>query len=917
MQRLQLPKQHVRFVVTNLVLFTLAFILTIIPSTSATQPKTNSADGFHIQTTTPNTIQLGVVGDWRNPVSRLGIATSPQQLLSQGEALYQAGRFAEAVTVLQQAVRICQQSGDRLAQAASLTNLSLALEQLGSWKEASTAINTSLNLLGWNDAHKNLNINNQKSELLEVLAQTLEIQGGMLLAQGQADVSLKTSQQAEQIWKHLGNNAGVTRSRINLAQALRVSGFYRRALDTLQQVAQQLQTQPDSSIKVAALRSLGNAQQQLGDLEESQKNLQQSLEIAQRLQLPEEISLTEFSLGNTTRALSNINDAIAHYENAAKIASNPLTKVQAQINQLSLLLENKNTTDVETRNFASLHGLSALQMSSPNRIATSLLIPKIQSQLATLPTNQAGIYASINFARTISKIGNKKDIANILANSVQQAKTIGSERAESYALGSLAEVYEQNNQSKEARNLTQQALFIAQKIQASDIAYRWEWQLGRLLKAQGNTQGAIAAYDAAVATLQSLRSDLVAVNREVQFNFRDSVEPIYRQSVELLLQEKGQALPDLDKVRQRIEALQLAELDNFFRQSCLNNQFVVLDKVVDRDRPNTAIFYPIILDHQFEVILKLPNRPLIHKTSVVNRLSVEQAIAQMRHTIVEPNANQKFQAASQQLYNWLIKPVETDLQNSKVNTLVFIPDGSLRNIPVAALYNGREYLVQKYAVAVSPGLQLFTPKPLAKEKLTALAGGLSQPPKNEKFAPLPNVKVELKLIQQSGVTTTTLLDQDFQSTTLRKTINAKPFKIVHLATHGQFSSKAKDTFILAADKRINVSELDSLLKSREQKRREPVELLVLSACETAAGDNRAALGLAGVAIRAGARSTLASLWQIGDDSTALFISQFYHHLTMGKTTAEALRLAQLKLLQGSEYTRPLYWAPYVLVGNWL
>ena len=875
MQRCQLPKRVVRFSVINVILFTISFFLTIIPSTFATQLTTNSAD------------------------SRLSIAateaTSSQQLLSQGEALYQAGRFAEAVTVLQQAVRIYQQSGDRLAQAASLTNLSLALEQLGSWKEASTAINTSLNLLGWNEAHKNLNINNQKSELLEVLAQTLEIQSGMLLAQGQADVSLKTSQQAEQIWKHLGNNAGVTRSRINLAQALRVSGFYRRALDTLQQVAQQLQTQPDSSIKVAALRSLGNAQQQLGDLEESQKNLQQSLEIAQRLQLPQEISLTEFSLGNTTRALSNINDAIAHYENAAKIASNPLTKVQAQINQLSLLLENKNTTDVQT-----LH-----------------LIPKIQSQLATLPTNQAGIYASINFARTISKIGNKKDIANILANSVQQARTIGSERAESYALGSLAEVYEQNNQSKEARNLTQQALFIAQKIQASDIAYRWEWQLGRLLKAQGNTQGAIAAYDAAVATLQSLRSDLVAVNREVQFNFRDSVEPIYRQSVELLLQEKGQALPDLDKVRQRIEALQLAELDNFFRESCLNNQFVVLDKLVDRDRPNTAIFYPIILDHQFEVILKLPNRPLIHKTSVVNRLSVEQAITEMRHTIVEPNANQKFQAASQKLYNWLIKPVETDLKNSKVNTLVFIPDGSLRNIPVAALYNGREYLVQKYAVAVSPGLQLFTPKPLAKEKLTALAGGLSQPPKNEKFAPLPNVKVELKLIQQSGVTTTTLLDQDFQSTTLRKTINAKPFKIVHLATHGQFSSKAKDTFILAADKRINVSELDSLLKSREQKRREPVELLVLSACETAAGDNRAALGLAGVAIRAGARSTLASLWQIGDDSTALFISQFYHQLTMGKTTAEALRLAQLKLLQGSEYTRPLYWAPYVLVGNWL
>ncbi len=877
-----LTKRLIRFALTNVVLFTLAFSLTIIPSTFARQTQTNSPAGFHTQTTKPP-------------------ATTSQQLVSQGERFYQSGRFAEAVTVLQQAVRIYQREGDNLAQAAALTNLSLAFEQLGSWKEASKAINTSLNLLGWDNTNQKLNVNNPKSELLEILAQTLEIQGGLQLAQGQADVSLKTSQQAEQIWKRLGKqyNTGVTRSRINSAQALRVSGFDHRSLKILNEVSQQLQTQPDSVEKVTALRSLGNAQQQLGDLEQSWKNLKLSLEIAQRLQLPLEISLTEFSLGNTTRALGNIKDAIAHYENAALVASNPLTKVQAQINQLSLLVENKNTTGVELSD------------------ATSLLIPTIQSQLATLPTTQAGIYARINFARTISKIGDKRNIAEILANSVQQAKTIGDERAQSYALGSLAEIYEQNNQWQEAQKLTQQALFLAQKIDASDIAYRWEWLLGRLLKAQGNIEGAIAAYDTAVATLQSLRTDLVTVNREVQFNFRDSVEPVYRQSVELLLQQKGQGKPDLDKVRKRIEALQLAELDNFFREACLSNQFVVLDKVVDRDNPNTAIFYPIILDNQLEVILKLPNQPLMRKTSVVSSQEVEQVITKMRETIVEPDASNKFQVVSQQLYDWLIKPVEGELKNSRVNTLVFIPDGSLGNIPMSALYDGKEYLVQKYAVAISPGLQLFTPKPLAQAKLNALAGGLSQPPSNEKFAPLPNVKVELKLIQQSGVSTTTLLDENFKSTTLGKTINAQPFRVVHLATHGKFSSKAKDTFILAADGRINVSQLDGLLKSREQKRTEPVELLVLSACETAAGDNRAALGLAGVAIRAGARSTLASLWQIGDDSTAVFISEFYRQLTAGKTTAEALRSAQLKLLSSTEYTRPLYWAPYVLVGNWL
>lgn len=874
MAKLHLPKRVIRFAVTPVVLFTFAVFLIIIPSTFAKQQKTNSPNGFHIQTN-------------KSP------ATKPQPLLEQGEALYQAGRFTEAVTILQQAVHIYQRQSNNLAQAAALTNLCLVYQQLGSWKEAYTTIDNSLNLLGWDEINQKLNVSNPNSELLEILAQTLNIQGELQLADGQTDASVKTSQQAEQIWKKLGDNAGVTRSRINQAQALRVAGFYRRSLDILKEVSQQLISQPDSPVKVTALRSLGNVLQQLGELESSQKNLQQSLEIAQRLQLPLEISLTEFSLGNTARSLSDIKEAIAHYENAAKIASNPLVKVQALINQLSLLVENQRITEAK------------------------LLIPTIQSQVPNLPTNQAGIYARINLAQTWTTIGNKKDIAEILASSVQQAKIIGDERAESYALGSLGEVYEQNQQLQEAQDLTQQALFMAEKIDASDIAYRLEWQLGRLLKAQGNMPAAISAYDAAVTTLQSLRSDLVGVNRDVQLNFRDRIEPLYRQSVELILQEKGQGKPDLDKARQRMEALQVAELDNFFREACLSNQFVVLDKVVDRDNPNTAIFYPIILDNHLEIIIKLPKQPLIHKTSQVNRQQVEQVITEIRKTIVEPDANQKFKAVSQQLYNWLIKPVETDLKNSKVNTLVFIPDGLLRNIPMSALYDGREYLVQKYSVVISPGLQLFTPKPLGHKKLNVLAGGLSQRPKNENFAALPYVLDELKFIQESGVSTTTLLDKNFTSTTLAKTINARAFKVVHLATHGQFSSKAKDTFILAADGRINVSELDSLLKSREQKLTEPVELLVLSACETAAGDNRAALGLAGVALRAGARSTLASLWQIGDNSTALFIEEFYHQLVTGKTTAEALRFAQLKLLEVPEYNRPMYWAAYVIVGNWL
>ena len=877
MQKFQHRQRLIKFTFKNVILFTLACLLTITPSTFAKQAESSLLN----QTQTIKSA-----------------ATNPEQLLEQGEALYQAGRFTEAIAILQQAANRFQQQNNNLGQAAALTNLSVVYEKLGAWKEADAAVNNSLKLLGWDDSSQNVKLN-AKSELWEIIAQTLDIKASLLLKQGKTDASVQISQQAEQIWKKLNNKIGLTRSRINLAQALRVAGFYRRSLKILEEISQQLKLSPGSAVKVSALRSLGNTYQQLGELEKSQEVLQQSLYVAQRLKLPEEIALIELSLGNTTRSLNDdeIKSTINHYQNAAKSASNPLTKIQAQINQLNLLVEKGKTTEAKT------------------------LIPTIQSQLANLPENQTGIYAKINFARTVlkTKINNFQDIAQILATSVQQAKTIGDKRAESYALGSLGELYEQDNQLPEARDLTQKALFIAQKNKAPDIAYLWEWQLGRLLKAQGNIPAAISAYDSAIASLQLLRTDLTAVNREVQFNFRDSVEPIYRQSVELLLQQKGEAKPDLDKVRQRIEALQLAELDNYFREACLNNQFVVLDKVVDNDNPDTAIFYPIILDNRLEIVLKLPNRKLIHKTNVVNSEELEELLEQMRGYIVEPDRNKKFEQVSLRLYELLIKPVETELKNSQVKTLVFIPDGSLRNIPMSALYDGQEYLVQKYAIAISPGLQLFTPKSLTRQKLNALAGGLSEIPQaeNKNFAPLPNVNQELNSIQESGVSTVTLYNNRFTSDILEEKINDRPFQVVHLATHGQFSSNPNETFILASDKRIKVGEIDNLLKSRVQKRTEPIELLVLSACETAAGDNRAALGLAGVALSAGARSTLASLWQIGDDSTAYFIDQFYRQLMTGKTTAEALREAQLKLFKSKQYNRPMYWAPYVLVGNWL
>ena len=271
-------------------------------------------------------------------------------------------------------------------------------------------------------------------------------------------------------------------------------------------------------------------------------------------------------------------------------------------------------------------------------------------------------------------------------------------------------------------------------------------------------------------------------------------------------------------------------------------------------------------------------------------------------------------SANQQFYDWLLRPLEKELENNEVKTLVFVLDGILRNLPMAALYDGEQYLVEKYNIALTPTLQLLSSRTLTPDKLRVLAGGLAQA--RQGFSPLPAVKEEVKEIAKL-TSAQVLLDQDFTTSRLQTEIEGVPFPIVHLATHGQFSSQADNTFLLTWDERINVKDLDQLLQAREGGDLSPIELLILSACQTATGDKRAVLGLAGVAVRSGARSTLATLWSVQDQSTADVMSLFYENLsTSGVNKAEALRQAQLSLLRSSQYQHPFYWAPFVLVGNW-
>jgi CHAT domain-containing protein len=810
------------------------------------------------------------------------ISKSP---LEQGKNRFEAGQFAEAVNIWQKAAIDFQIQGDKINQALSLSYLSLAYQNMGDWKKAETAITNSLKLLQTSPSSANS----------AILAVVLNTQGSLEISTGKAEIALKSWQEAENAYAAVGDKIGEIGCRINQSQALQAMGLYSRAKKLLLQTNEQLQQQEDLPLKLKALRSLGIAMQVIGDLKESEKILEDSLKISQKLGLTGESSEILFSLGNTKRSLQDTQPALDYYQQAADIATNPRVKVEAQLNQLSLYVEKLQNDYAEA------------------------LIPQIATELANLPPSRTSIYARVNFAENILELapknsGKYQQAAEILAIGIKQAENLGDLRAKAYVLVQLSKLNSRSRQYENALKLSQEALKISQEINATDISYQAAWQVGRISKQLGDKEKAFAAYKLSIENLKSLRSDLVAINSNVQFSFQESVEPVYREYVSLLLEESNPGETKLKEAREMIEALQLAELDNFFREACTD----VKPENIEKIDKNAAVIYPIILPDRLEVILSVPGNKSLSKYRVaLPQGEIEKTIKLMRQSLNPTFSNQERSQVSQQIYNWLIRPAEAELSRHDIKTLVFVLDGSLRNLPMAGLYDGKQYLIQKYNTVLSPGLQLMRSQSNRGKNRQVIAAGLSEARQN--FQPLPAVKSEL--IEISSIFPgKQLLNDKFTNSKLKNAIKSTPFTTLHLATHGQFSSQYADTFIVTWDGKINVKELDELLKIGIESESTPIDLMVFSACQTAKGDNRAILGLAGFAVRSGARSTLATLWAVQDESTAKFMIEFYKQLSKPNISkAEALRNTQLAFLKeaNQDFQHPFYWSSFVLIGNWL
>ncbi|MGK7893079.1 MAG: CHAT domain-containing protein [Xenococcus sp. (in: cyanobacteria)] len=892
--------------------------------------------------------------------------TNPNKLATQAAKLYQNQEFDEAATLWSQAAQAFAASGDNLNQAMAWSNLALTYQQLGRWEKVNQAIQNSLISL------------NAAPENSRLVAQTLDIQGKLQRETGQAAEAIDTWQKAANIYQQLDESTALTQNKLNQAQAFLDLGLYTRACQTilaslkmeniascqdlerltteeLEQELNKIIAQP-SLHKVLGLRKLGNLLLVIGEPQKSLDILKASLTLAEKLNSPSEIAATHLSIGKNYHSFTtkeaepirrkregNIEKALEAYRQA--IASSPdlITQQQAKINQFSLLLQIEQWSEAAS------------------------LGQEILTQINNLPPGRRSVFAQINFAHILielldpdqpqpsaeRQLPSNSEIKIILTTVTENALTLGDKNSEAYAWGNRGRLYElkaklstaeQNKQQAvkqytQAEQYTQKSISLISTLDSPDIAYQYLWQLGRIQNRQGKLAKAISAYTTAYNALQSLRKDIATINPEVQFSFRDQVEPVYRELVALdfkYAQTLGNKANTKDKqeeitakltqARDVMESLQLAQLQNFFREACI----VANPQQIDKIDPNAAVIYTIVLPDKLGILFSLPNQPPKLYSVDVTQEDISEAVETMRKSLETSDIPvAETLPEYQKVYNWLIRPLEAELEkNKEVKTLAFVLDEDLRNIPMAVLHDGQQYLIEKkYALALTSGLQLLDPKPLTAIELNVTAAGLS---KNQDGSDLsPEVATELQAIEEIGLTDKYLLNEEFTKEALKQNIVNSRSSIIHLATLAQFRPKAEDTYILAWDEqKMNINEFADLLRVSTFKRQKAIELLVLDASETGRSDpetgkedEQASLGLAGVAIQAGVRSTLATLWSAENrTSTTEIMKRFYHELQQANTTkankAEALRQAQLNLIKDTQFKHPHYWAPFILIGNW-
>ncbi len=849
-------------------------------------------------------------------------ATDAVQLVNQGVESHKIGDFSAAIQSWQAALELYQKNNSYSNVAIINENLARTYQQLGEneqalnyWEKVNTYYRSQ------KDLQKVGRILTEIAQTYSSLGQTRKAINFLCSGSDTNNIEKLVCQQgsALQIASEQQDKEGKIAALGSLGEAYRLRGNYDVAIQYLEDA----QNTQSKTYNFALLNSLGNARASRAQLWNLRAKSAQQQSIAKT---------TEFQ----EKAKNDYQQALKYFQLSLKEArqqDNKSGEMRSLLNLIQLSYHSREINLIEQAK-VDINIQQALELldklpDSVNKVYAAI-------DLANLPAVGIESTSPLTECSVTHKFSDAQ-AKGLFEKAIKISERLQNSRSESYALGALGHFYECGKEYKAAWELTNKAIWLAdQKLKAKDSLYLWEWQAGRILEADNKSLESLPFYERAYNILEQLRSDILIADRDFQFDFRDIIEPVYRQLAQLQLEFASSNNPNnkqiigtaLNDALTTINSLRLAEIQNYFGNDCIltaiNNQNVT--QVLEND---TAFISSIVLQGKTGVILILPNQERhlkwIDKSEDTLRQEIKNFYTGLIRGKRDINYDPKY---AENLYELIIRPFDGYLSYNNIKTLVFIQDSFLRNVPMAALYdkNDNKYLIQKYAIATTPSLQLTSTQKINIQSSRALVLAVSQEAKidDQLFEQLTSVISETQAIKQLFPNSKKLENQDFTIKNLEKEIKSTNYAIIHVATHAQFGTIPEDTFLVTGNNdKLTINQLEALLRQTNNSSN-MVELLALTACQTAVGDDRSTLGLAGVALQAGAKSAMASLWSVGDDSTANLVTEFYSKLReSGISKAKALQAAQLKLINAKEteidiqYNHPYYWAPFIIIGNWL
>jgi len=886
---------------------------------------------------------LPLTSNFKPPVVQ---AQTTQDRKAEADRLFQQGgeqvsnrQYEAAIPFYQQALKIYQEIRDRKWEAYTLNDLAVAYRRLKQYQRA-----------------------------IELYQQSLAIK------------------------RELRDRRGEANSLMNLHNVYKDLNQYGKAIEFGEQGLAIFQELGERDRQARSLTSLASLYRRLGNYEQAIRYNQQSLVIYRELNDRAGEGTALGNLGNVYLALGDSNKGIEYKQNGLVISNQHITfgyyNKAIEYHQQSLAIS-RELRDRQNEAI-SLGALGTVYLSRIMSISVVDDNGQILPPSITMSTSQDGSTFQENLTKAIDYFHQYLKIT----------QEIGNRFGESVALNNLGVAYKEAEDYKKALELHQQSLAIARELNNRDNEATYLSNIASVLVQQNQSELAIVFYKQSINITEEIRQNLGVLPSDQQGLYTKKVAGSYRALANLLLQQDR-----VLEAQEVLDLLKLQELEDYLRDVRGNLQadqrldfwqpeqriLTLYDQWIEQNPSSqfeafvnspevtalvgqlrrtargqnlnpeqlarlqdnlqslnkAALLYPLILDDRVELVLVTPTS-LVRKTVAVKRVKLNEAIRNFLSDITNPRSNPTPNA--QQLYQWLIQPIADDLERAQVKTILYAADSQLRYIPLAALHDGKQYLIQRFTLNHITAASLTKFKRNGTRPLQILAAAYSDPQLNYQFQiggdqfnfnGLKYAGVEVETLTKEFPGTTTFFNKDFSRDNVESRLGKQ--SIVHLATHAEFVSKSPhDSFILfGSGERVTLADINKWKLPH-------VDLVVLSACQTATsgGTGEEILGFGYQIQRTGAEAAIASLWSVSDGGTQALMNALYTALNKRVSAAEALRQAQIALItkdlsavggsRGEEawievvstrtglppqvsnhLNHPYYWAPFILIGNGL